>query len=119
MMTKLFTFVLVLFISCSAFAQKNIEINFCGKSTGEVKLKDLINCKTLSTNNDDYKVFSFTIGFISGKDYKEGKMTDNVISDNIANLIKEANPDLVYIEQIVLINKQGEKISVEPFKVKK
>ena len=118
-MIKLFSFVLVLFVSCSAFAQKNIEINFCGKSTGEIKLKDLIDCKTLSTNNTDYKVFSFAIGFKSGTDYKEGKMNDNVISDIIANLIKEDNPDLVYIEQIVLINKQGEKISAEPIKVKK
>ena len=118
-MTKLFTFVLVLFISCSAFAQKEIEINFCGKSTAEIALKDLMDCKTLSTNNTDYKVYSFAIGFKSGKDYKEGKMIDNVISDNIANLLKEANPDFVYIERIVLINKQGEKVTLEPFRVKK
>lgn len=118
-MTKLFSFVLVLFVSYSAFAQKSIEVNFCGRSVSEVNIRSMIECKTLSTNNADYKVFSFTLGFISGKDYKEGKMTDNVISDIIANLIKEDNPDVVYIEQIVLINKQGEKVSLEPFKVKK
>lgn len=118
-MTKLFSFVLVLFVSCSVFAQKNIEINFCGKSTAEIILKDLIDCKTLSTNNVDYKVFSFSIGFISGKDYKEGKMKDNVISDATISMLKEINPDIIYVEQIVLINKQGEKINLEPFKVKK
>lgn len=109
----------MLFVSYSAFAQKNIEINFCGKPTVEITLKDLIDCKILSTNNADYKVFSFTIGFISGKDYKEGKMTDNVISDATISMLKEINPDIIYVEQIVLINKQGKKINLEPFKVKK
>lgn len=109
----------MLFVSYSAFAQKNVEINFCGKSTAEITLGDLIDCKTLSTNNADYKVFSFAIGFKSGKDYKEGKMTDNVISDATISMLKEINPDIIYVEQIVLINKQGEKINAEPFKVKR
>lgn len=118
-MTNLFSFVAVLFISSTAFAQKPIEVNFCGKSASEVIIHDLVECKTISTDNLDYKVFSFTVGFISGKDYKEGKMIDNVISDNIIATIKETNPEMIYIEQIVLINKKGEKVNVEPFKVKR
>lgn len=118
-MTKLFSFVAVLFISYSAFAQKPVKVNFCGKSVSEVNIRSMIECKTISTDNSDFKVFSFTVGFMSAKDYKEGKMIDNVISDATINLLKEDNPEMVYIEQIVLINKQGEKVSLEPFKVKR
>ena len=46
-------------------------------------------------------------------------MKDNVISDATISMLKEINPDIIYVEQIVLINKQGEKINLEPFKVKK
>lgn len=118
-MTKLFSFVAILFISYSAFAQKPVEVNFCEKSVSEVNIQSMIECKIISTNNPDYKVFSFTVGFISGKDYKEGKMIDNVISDNIIASIKETNPEMIYFEQIVLINKNGEKINFKTFKVKR
>ena len=118
-MTKLFFFVAVLFISFSSFAQKPVEVNFCGKSASEISIRDLVECKTISTNHPDYKVFSFTVGFMSGKDIIDAKMTDNVISDKIITNIKETNPEMIYIEQIVLINKQGEKVSLEPFKVKR
>ena len=46
-------------------------------------------------------------------------MTDNVVSDKIIDKIKEVNPEYIYIEQIVLVNKKGEKLNLEPFKVKK
>lgn len=116
---KISLFLVGFIFSFSAFSQDVVKLNFCNKTVSEVTIRNMIECKTISTDNPDYKVFSFALGFISGKDYKEGKMTDNVISDAIINLLKEDNPNVVYIEQIVAINKQGKKITLEPFKVKK
>ena len=118
-MTKLFSFAITIFVSCSIFAQKPIEINFCGKSVSEVNIQSMIECKLLSTNNADYKVTSYQLGFITGKDYMDVNITDNTLTELAIELIKKHNPTLIYIEQIVAINKQGKKINVEPFKVKK
>lgn len=118
-MKNLSLFVIGIIFSFSSFAQKPVEVNFCGKSASEITIRDLVECKTISTDNPDYKVFSFTVGFMSGKDIIDAKMAENVISEKIIANIKETNPDYIYIEQIVLINKQGEKVSLEPFKVKR
>lgn len=117
-MKNLSLFVIGIIFSFSAFAQKPIEINFCGKSASEISIRDLVECKTISTNNPDYKVTSYQLGFITGKDYMEVKFTDNALTEQAIELIKKHNPTLIYIEQIVIINKKGEKVTLEPLKVK-
>lgn len=118
-MIKLFSFVAILFISYSAFAQKPVEVNFCGKSVSEVNIQSMIECKIISTDNPDYKVTSYQLGFITGKDYMDVNFTDNALTEQAIELIKKHNPTLIYIEKIVLINKKSEKVSLEPFKVKR
>lgn len=118
-MKNLSLFVIGIIFSFSAFAQKPIEINFCGRSVSEVNIQSMIECKLLSTNNADYKVTSYQLGFITGKDYMDVNITDNTLTELAIELIKKHNPTLIYIEQIVAINKQGKKINVESFKVKK
>lgn len=118
-MKNLSLLVIGLIISFSAFSQEKLTITVCEKPANTINIAHLLNCKVLSTDNTQYKVNSFSIGWVSGKDYKEGKMTDNVVSDKIIESLKESNPDIIYIEQIVLINKKGGKINIEPFKVKR
>lgn len=110
-MKKLSLILLSLSISLVAFAQNDLKVEFCSKSANEIKIKDLLNCKILSVNNPDYKVASYTLGFQTGKDYKEMRVEDNAITEKVAEFIKSHNPSVVYIEHIVLINKQGEKVN--------
>lgn len=109
-MKKLSLIFLSLSISLVTFAQNDLKVDFCSKSANEIKIKDLLNCKLISVNNPDYKVASYTLGFKTGKDYKEFKFSDNALSEKAIEIIKSHNPSVVYIEQIVLINKQGEKV---------
>jgi hypothetical protein len=109
-MKKLSLILLSLSLSLVAFAQNDLKVDFCSKSANEIKIKDLLNCKLISVNNPDYKVASYTLGFKTGKDYKEFKFSDNALSEKAIEIIKSHNPSVVYIEQIVLINKQGEKV---------
>lgn len=118
-MKKLSLIFLSLFISLVAFAQNDLKVDFCSKSANEIKIKDLLNCKLISVNNPDYKVASYAIGFAVGKNYKEMKISENALTENVVEFIKSHNPDFIYIEQIFLTNKQGEKISISPVKIKK
>lgn len=118
-MKKLSVTILVLMLSFTAFAQNNLKVNFCSKAANEIKIIDLINCKLISVNNPDYKVASYALGFMVGKDYFEIKVEDNAITEKVVNLINKYKAELIYIEQIVLINKQGEKQFAEPVKIKK
>lgn len=118
-MKKLSLIFLSLSISLVTFAQDDLKVDFCSKSANEIKIKDLLNCKLISVNNPDYKVASYSVGFAVGKDYKELKIEDNAITEKVVNALEKYNPDLIYIEQIFITNKQGEKISVSPVKIKK
>jgi len=118
-MKKLSLTTLVLVLSFTAFAQKDLKVEFCSKSANEIKIIDVINCKIISVNSPDYKVASYSIGFMNGKDYRELKIEDHAITEKVIDALKKYTPDLIYIEQIVLINKQGEKMNAEPVKIKK
>ena len=118
-MKKLSVTILVLMLSFTAFAQNNLKVNFCSKAANEIKIIDLINCKLISVNNPNYKVASYALGFMVGKDYFEIKVEDNAITEKVVNLINKYKAELIYIEQIVLINKKGEKQFAEPVKIKK
>lgn len=118
-MRNLSLLVIGLIVSFSAFSQEKMNVTVCEKPANTIHLNHLLECKMLTVDNPNYKVNSFTLGFKSGNDYIEVKMTDNVVSDKIIDKIKEVNPEYIYIEQIVLVNKKGEKLNLEPFKVKK
>lgn len=118
-MKKLSLITVVLMLTITAFAQNDLKVNFCSKAANEIKIIDLINCKIISVNNPDYKVASYSLGFAVGNDYKEMKIEDHAITEKVVDFLKKYSPDFIYIEQIVLINKQGEKMNTEPVKIKK
>lgn len=117
-MKKTSLLTVILLLSFAAFAQDNLTLNFCSKPAKEIKIEDLLTCKLLSVDNPEYKVESYTIGFQTGKDYKEVILKDNTISELAIDLIKKHNPTMVYIEEIVLIDKNGVKTKSAPLKVK-
>lgn len=118
-MKNLTLLAVVLFFTLSVFSQEKVTLTICEKSTNQINISHLIECKMLGVDNSNYKVLSFSIGWASDDNYIESKMDDNTISDKAIELIKKSNPDILYVEQIVLINKKGEKLNVKSFKVKK
>ncbi|MGE0562338.1 MAG: hypothetical protein AB7O47_11005 [Flavobacteriales bacterium] len=118
-MKNLSLLVIGLIISFSAFSQEKMNISICEKPVGSVHLNHLLECKMLTVNNPAYKVFSFKVGFKSGKDFIEVKMSDNVLSEKIIDRIKLDNPTEIFIDDVVLINKKGEKSKTDSFKLLK
>ncbi len=104
-------------LSLSVFSQEKLTVTVCEKSLNSINIGHLIECNLLSVDNPSYKVNSFTIGFKTGKDFIEVKMTDNVISDKIIDRIRTEKPKEIFIDDVILINKKGEKSKAECFKI--
>ena len=103
----------------TSFSEEKIKITVCEKAANAITIQHLIDCKTLGVSDENYKVISFTIGVPHGKDYFEAKMTNNEVLGKILDLIIQHKPESVYIENIVVINKNGQKTTIDKIKINK
>lgn len=103
----------------TSFSEEKIKVTVCEKAATTITIQHLIDCKTLGVSDENYKVISFTIGVPHGKDYTEAKMTNNEVSSKILDLIILHKPESVYIQDIVVINKNGQKTTLDNLKINK
>ncbi len=107
-MKKLILSIAAVLISASMFANKDVEASLCS-NTNSISIKDLQNCKELMLNNEEWKVEYFQIGFVVDGDYHEYTMESKDITDNFFKKIEKYTPTKLYIERIIVSNKQNEK----------
>ena len=107
-MKKLILTISAVVITANMFANKDVEASLCS-NTNSISIKDLQNCKELILNNEEWKVEYFQIGFIIGNDYQEYTMQSKDITENFFKKIEELTPARLYVERIMVSNKQNEK----------
>lgn len=118
----------VLLITTALFAQKPIKLKVCNKISktqttkkGTIEVIELTSEEMkniyLSTSNENFEVTSFISGTISGKDYIEVKGEGSRLPVQMAALIKREKPKKIYLEKIIISNKNGNNIKLPPLKI--
>jgi len=95
-----------------AFAEKDVEASLCWH-TESISIVDLRSCKTITLNNEKYKVFSYKLGFTKDKDLIEFNGVSEVIIDNFLDEFKDFIPEKLYLEDIVVVDEKNEKFKLE------
>jgi hypothetical protein len=118
-MKKLTLTLIAAFISISMFAVSDLDIHLCDeKESNSISRSHLKNCDFLSVNDANWKIQSMSIGYANKEMYKETKSLDKDDIHKFLSRIAESEATFFYVEQIVIVNKDGETKTLEPKKVK-
>ena len=122
--------VVTLFLSIDSFAQQDLNLSICEISAKEIvtnkntsnviviSQQKLLNCLEIGINNKTWKISSFSLGMVAGKDYLEINTKGNRLNDKMVEAIKKYNPEKIYIEKIVASNNSDEAIRMGSLVVK-
>ncbi|TXB65324.1 hypothetical protein FRY74_07840 [Vicingus serpentipes] len=116
---KLFLILLFTTIfSIRSYCSDPTTINFCANTSNTIALTDLLNCNELVVSNATFSVQTLKIGFTVNGNYYEQTITGNTIPQTFINNIQTYQPNLLYIEDIVLIDSNNQEKNLKPIKIK-
>lgn len=104
-MKNLLLLSLFLILSIPAFCSDDITLGLCNK-TASITSTELNSCSTLTLNNNQYTIKSFSISFkINGVVY-DADVIGNTIPAQFKQDIQTYNPTYILIRKVVLTNIQ-------------
>jgi len=121
-MKKLFVTLLSILAFSTAFSQTNLIISVCNGdvktenpkfNTQTISLEKLLTCNELTANIEHYMIQSFQFSITKNKTVYEIKLEGNKFDERMLALLKEHNPDKVYLEKIISINESGEAVNTK------
>lgn len=119
-MKKLILSIAAVVISTSMFANKDVEASLCSK-TNSISKSELLNCREITLNNAKYKIWSYKLGYEhkhdNTKDYFEFTGVSEKIEDGFMARLKNYTPDVLYLEQVIVVNEKNEKFTLDPIKI--
>lgn len=113
-MKKIGTIFIGLLMASPLFSQSDVKLSVCGKTT--IEISGLDKCRSVEVDQDGFKVYGFVLRYVveENKMIKEFKSETNELSNEAIEAIKLDQPAKLYIEEINLINANGEASEVEP-----
>jgi hypothetical protein len=107
-----------LFYSFNAYCSDPTTLNFCTNTSNTITLTDLSNCNEFIVSDAAFNVQTLKIGFTVNGNYYEQTITGNTIPQTFVNNIQTYQPNLLYIEDIVLIDSSNHTKNLKPIKIK-
>ena len=113
-------FVVMIGISAKSQTSKNDTLvnldNFSNKT--EFTLEEILNAKTLVTNQPDLTIVSFQTSFVINEYAIDRWLKSNLITDELKVEIKKLSTGKkIYFEKIIAKNKEGKEIRLKPFEI--
>tara|TARA_B100000809_G_C15010044_1_gene484633 strand:- start:153 stop:524 length:372 start_codon:yes stop_codon:yes gene_type:complete len=111
----------IMFLSIGMFATNDIEVSLCDNKISKTKVinrEALSRCNELTLNSQDWKIKSFSLGYLGEGNYIESILSENTISEKVATSLKKYSPSKIYIEKIVIVNRKGEEKRLEAISLK-
>ncbi|MFB0924699.1 MAG: hypothetical protein QMB65_05390, partial [Vicingaceae bacterium] len=111
----------IMFLSIGMYATNDIEVSLCDNKLSKntvINREALSRCNELTLNTKDWKIKSFSLGYLGEGNYIESTLSENTISEKTANSLKKYAPSKIYIEQIIIVNRTGEEKRLESISLK-
>jgi hypothetical protein len=111
----------IMFLSIGMYATTDIEVSLCDNKLSKntvINREALSRCNELTLNTKDWKIKSFSLGYLGEGNYIESTLSENTISEKTANSLKKYAPSKIYIEQIIIVNSTGEEKRLESISLK-
>jgi hypothetical protein len=112
-MKKILFTILAIALFVPTFAQSDLTITICGNTEKVIPLAKITECGELFVNNENWKVESFKISIAIGDKVIEMNNKGNKLSEKMINVIKESNPDKVFIENIQLVSQDSQTATIK------
>ncbi|HRN42495.1 MAG TPA: hypothetical protein PK649_10555 [Vicingus sp.] len=116
-MKNLILSAIAILTSLSTFANKDCEASLCA-NTQEINKKELNFCKEIVLTNENYKVWSFKLGYTKTNDdgttnYIEFNGISNKIEESFLENFKTFTPEKLYLEEIIVVDENNEKFKLD------
>jgi hypothetical protein len=113
-MKKITLILTALFLSVGMYAATDIKVSLCDNQISKTITREALStCSELNINTKDWKIKSFEVSFESKGNVHVIKNSENRISQDGMSSLKKYAPSKIYIEKILIVNRNGEEKTLD------